>query len=225
MMNASLDRLARDIGKDIENELQRIGIFYRIFIRAKSDNSITKKLADKGYEKSSEGKLLQDVIGIRITLYFNDDLPIVYKALKSRLEFVSETIDETEETVFKPERTNLIFRMNEENAKETNDCVVGYHSYIDTTFEVQLRTVLSEGWHEVDHDLRYKCKMEWNEHSDISRTFNGVYATLVTSDWSIITIFEQLAYRHYKKQNWIAMLRNKFRLRFIEETIDPRILI
>ncbi|MBK7959276.1 MAG: hypothetical protein IPK03_14995 [Bacteroidetes bacterium] len=30
------------------------------------------------------------------------------------------------------------------------------NSLVDSTFEVQLRTILSEGWHEIDHDLRYK---------------------------------------------------------------------
>jgi ppGpp synthetase/RelA/SpoT-type nucleotidyltranferase len=223
-MNPSLDRLSRDIGRVIEDELQRSGIFYRIFIRAKSENSIIKKLDNKAYEKSLEKKLMQDVVGIRITMYFSDDLPIVYKALKTKLKFIDETIDETEETVFKPSRTNLIFRMDDEIAKETIDSVISKYIHIDTTYEVQLRTVLSEGWHEVDHDLRYKCKADWQEHLDISRTFNGVYASLVTSDWSIITIFEQLAYKHYKNQNWPAMLRNKFRLRFIEDNIDARIV-
>jgi ppGpp synthetase/RelA/SpoT-type nucleotidyltranferase len=223
-MNPSLDRLARDIGRDIEFELQRIGVYYRIFIRAKSESSINRKLSYKQYDKSPENKLMQDIIGIRITVYFNDDLPIIYNALKTKLNFDSESIDEDEETVFKPTRTNLIFRMDEERAKETYDSVIYKYTYIDTTYEVQLRTVLSEGWHEVDHDLRYKCKNDWQEHLDISRTFNGVYASLVTSDWSIITIFEKLAYRHYKLKNWEAMLRNKFRLRFIEEGIDERIV-
>jgi len=223
-MNPSLDRLARDIGREIDDELQRSGIFYRIFIRAKSESSITKKLSDKDYKNSEEKKLMQDVIGIRITMYFTDDLSIVYNALKSKFDFESETIDQTEETVFKPTRTNLVFRMDQEKAKETFDSIILKHQYIDTTYEVQLRTVLSEGWHEVDHDLRYKCKDDWKEHLDISRTFNGVYASLITSDWSIITIFEQLAYRHYKEQNWTAMLRNKFRLRFIEDSLDSRII-
>lgn len=28
--------------------------------------------------------------------------------------------------------------------------------YIDDTFEVQVRTNSFEGWHEIEHDLRYK---------------------------------------------------------------------
>jgi hypothetical protein len=114
--------------------------------------------------------------------------------------------------------------MEENHAMEIQDTVIQIFKYIDTTYEVQLRTVLSEGWHEVEHDLRYKCQDDWTDHDDISHIFNGVYASLVTSDWSILSIFEKLAYHHYKSQNWAAMIRNKFRLRFIEGDLDSRII-
>jgi putative GTP pyrophosphokinase len=222
-MNPSLDRLARDIGREIEYQLDGIGILYRIFVRAKSEDSIKRKLDFKQYASGS-GKLMQDIIGVRITFYFNDDLDIVYKALKSRSNFVDETVDSTTETVFRPERVNLIFRLDYEKSAEVNDIAVSKFKYIDSTFEIQLRTVLSEGWHEVDHDLRYKCSSDWLDSSDIARTFNGVYASLATSDWSILTIFEKLAYRQYKSQNWAAMLRHKFRLRFREEDLSEKII-
>lgn len=223
-MNQGLDRLARDISFRIEDELQRSGIFYRIFSRAKSVESIEKKINSKDYANSVEKKKMQDIIGIRITMYFEDDLPIVYNTLKKRFKFHSESIDEPDVNVFEPHKVNLIFMMNDENAKEISDVAVSKYTYIDTTYEVQLRTVLSEGWHEVEHDLRYKCKTDWTEHSDISHIFNGVYASLVTSDWSIMSIFEKLAYRHYKNKNWEALLRNKFRLRLKEGVLDSRII-
>jgi ppGpp synthetase/RelA/SpoT-type nucleotidyltranferase len=223
-MNQSLDRLAREIGYTIEDELHRSGIFYRIFSRSKSEDSIKRKIISKDYPNSKEGKLMQDIIGIRITMYFEDDLPIVYSVLRKRLKYIDETVDEQNVSVFKPNRINLIFRMEDNHAIEIHDTVVQAFKYIDTTYEVQLRTVLSEGWHEVEHDLRYKCQNDWTDHDDISHIFNGVYASLVTSDWSILSIFEKLAYRHYKSKNWPAMLRNKFRLRFIEGDLDSRII-
>jgi len=223
-MNQGLDRLARDISFRIEDELQRSGIFYRIFSRAKSIESIEKKINSKDYANNLEHKKMQDIIGIRITMYFEDDLSIVYNTIKKRFKFLSESIDEPNINVFEPHKVNLIFKMNEEDAKEVSDVAVSKYTYIDTTYEVQLRTVLSEGWHEVEHDLRYKCKSDWTEHSDISHIFNGVYASLVTSDWSIMSIFEKLAYRHYKNKKWEALLRNKFRLRIKEGVLDTRII-
>jgi ppGpp synthetase/RelA/SpoT-type nucleotidyltranferase len=223
-MNLGLDRLARDISFRIEDELQRSGIFYRIFARAKSVESIEKKLVDKDYENSSENKKMQDLIGIRITLYFDDDLPIVYQAIKKRFNFIDETVDELCVNKFEPERVNLVLKMTKEDAKEATDLAISKYKYIDTTYEVQLRTVLSEGWHEVEHDFRYKCQKDWEDYSDISHIFNGVYASLVTSDWTIMAIFEKLAYSHFKKNNWNAMLRNKFRLRFKDTELDSRII-
>lgn len=223
-MNLGLDRLARDISFRIEDELQRSGIFFRIFARAKSVESIEKKLTSKDYENSCVNKKMQDLIGIRITVYFDDDLPIVYQAIKQRFDFIDETIDERSVNTFEPQRVNLIFKMTDEEAKETIDLAISKYKYIDTTYEVQLRTVLSEGWHEVEHDLRYKCKKDWVDHSEISHIFNGVYASLVTSDWTIMSIFEKLAYSHFKNNNWNAMLRNKFRLRFKESELDNKIV-
>jgi putative GTP pyrophosphokinase len=221
-MNPSLDRLARDVSQEIDEELQRSGILYRIFSRSKTTSSIEKKLAFKNYQNTN--KLMQDILGVRIAVYFADDLPIIYHILRSKPNYVDEMIDEPEETVFKPSRVNLIFRMNPEKAQEIIDSVVRKYTFVDTTYEVQLRTVLSEGWHEVEHDLRYKCPDDWNGNSDLARTFNGVYASLVTNDWSILAIFEQLAYRNYKARNWTAMLRNRFRLRFTDERVREEIV-
>lgn len=217
-MNSSVDRIAKDIARDIEFELERLGFLFRIFVRAKSENSIERKMEFKKYRET--GKLMQDVIGVRITMYFTDDVPIVCNILKSKYKFVDETVDAPEETVFKPSRINLVFRLDDTRSSEFVEIVTSKYTCIDNTFEIQIRTVLSEGWHEVDHDLRYKCDEDWIGASDIARTFNGVYASLTTSDWSILTIFEQLAYRHYKNGNISAMLRSKFRLRFREIALD-----
>ncbi|WP_338884087.1 hypothetical protein [Aeromonas hydrophila] len=88
---------------------------------------------------------------------------------------------------------------------------------IDFTFEVQLRSVLSEGWHEVEHevehDLRYKQKEHWKNQNELSRSLNGILASLESSEWGMRKIFEELAYKHYKQKYWDAMVSLKFRLR------------
>lgn len=223
-MNTNLDRLAREIGNSIEEELLNCGIFFRLFYRAKTEDSITNKLKLKNYANSVDNKLMQDCIGVRITTYFDDDLEIIYNILKEKRSFISETRDEKKISVFEPERINLIFRLNEDHSKELNDLIIQNFTYVDTTYEIQLRTVLSEGWHEVEHDLRYKCKSDWDKYPDISHIFNGIYASLVTSDWSILSIFENLSYKHFKSKNWSALMRNKFRLRFGQENLNDNII-
>ncbi len=65
----------------------------------------------------------------------------------------------------------------------------GASHLIDSTFELQIRSILSEGWHEVEHDLRYKAKQDWIGNDVESRKLNGIYATLETSEWTMIKNF------------------------------------
>ena len=77
-MNNSFNRITKELVDDIESVFIRCGLFYRIFYRTKAIESIDRKIVEKKYGTISNENLLQDLIGIRIVLYFNDDLPIVY---------------------------------------------------------------------------------------------------------------------------------------------------
>lgn len=222
----NLSRLSRELSENLEDEFTRIGIFYRIFDRVKTPNSVEAKIKSKN-ESEGEGyydgstKFIRDIIGIRIVLYFPDDIPVVYSILKKIYKKVEETIDETDETNFQPIRLNLICRLPEDNITEFKD--VTQSPLLDSTFEIQLRTILSEGWHEVDHDLRYKCPQDWKDSSDLARNFNGILATLETSEYAILRLFDQLSYRHFKSQDIVALMRTKFRLRLKSYTLSENI--
>ncbi|WP_345031034.1 hypothetical protein [Ravibacter arvi] len=197
----------------MQDEFSRVGIFFRIFERVKSFSSVESKRKMKGSDYyNGKTKLMRDIIGIRIVLYFSDDIAIVYSRLSKLFNIVEETIDKATETNFEPIRINLVCQLPLENIDEFKSIV--NDNTIDATFEIQLRTILSEGWHEVDHDLRYKCRDDWNNSSDLSRSFNGILATLETSEYATLRLFDQLSFRHFKSKNVIAMLRTKFRLRF-----------
>src|SRR6185369_8342226 len=215
-----LERITKTISSNVEEELEDLGLLFRIFYRCKSDVSTINKLSIKKYDGVTS--FMRDIIGIRINLYFADDLEIVYNLVREKFEFVEETIDKNEETEFKPTRINIIYRIPKEFDKEFVDVV--NDKRIDNTFELQLRTVLSEGWHEVDHDLRYKCLEDWEHHAELSRVFNGILASLETNDWSILKLFEQLSFLHYKSSNWPAMIRTKYRIRFVNHEINPELL-
>lgn len=214
------EALIKNLEKKIVNKLDKVGLFYRIFSRIKTDISINRKLNEKEY--SSE-KQMQDLFGLRIVLYFNDDIEICEKVLSRLFTKVDESIDKPNSSTFKPTRTNIIYRLDDYVSDNIKEAITG--KFIDNTFEIQLRTVFSEGWHEVEHDLRYKCKEEWSSYDDQSRTLNGLVATLETCDWSILRLFSDLAYSNYKDSNLIPMIRNKFRLRFINEPpLDSRVI-
>lgn len=191
---------------------------YRIFSRVKSLESLNKKLNnDAAYGVS---KKLQDLIGIRVVLYFSDDIETVRNILSDCYSEKSKdnSIDIAANDQFKAVRYNIIYSLDEETIKLIR--LGDLSCKIDNTFELQIRTVFSEGWHEVEHDLRYKNKPDWHGFDRQSRLLNGVYASLESSEWMMIKIFDELAYSHYKSNNWPAMLRQKFRIRFNQDDIS-----
>jgi putative GTP pyrophosphokinase len=222
-----IDRIAKLITQRVEEDFANSGIFYRIFFRCKSSGSLNEKLETKNLDGSlkydGRNKFLRDIIGIRVNLYFVDDLEIVTEFIQSKYKslFEEETIDENNTTEFKPTRINLIFKVPTEFLSEFRGVIKDQR--IDSTFELQLRTVLSEGWHEVEHDLRYKCQSDWDPYPEMSRMFNGYLAALETQEWSMLQLFNQISYNHYKNDNLSALIRTKLRIRFTDDESTPRV--
>jgi ppGpp synthetase/RelA/SpoT-type nucleotidyltranferase len=202
--------MLRELRGNISSLLDRVGLLSRVFGRFKVMTSIDEKIARKGYALG--GRLMQDLIGIRIAAYFLDDLPIVRDLLEGIFGHpVEEVKDAPSQTTFQPTRWNLVFRLPAHLQDEVLRVI--QNKPIDTTFEVQLRTVLAEGWHEVEHDLRYKRPNDWSDELDMSRIFNGVLASLENADWTMLQLFDRLAYQKYKANKWESMLRMKYRIR------------
>ncbi len=213
-MESKFRFISEEIRREIELITNKAGLFCRVFARGKSDQSITHKLSQEcGTKYALGGRLIQDAIGVRVALYFEEDVHIVADLLKSTFKIIPDatTIDTHSTSQFTVTRHNLVLQIPDIHKQEMIRSIG--KAPIDLTFEVQLRSILSEGWHEVDHDLRYKSKKSWEDQDDLSRALNGILATLETSEWSMRRIFDDLAYRHYKLRNWSLMLHAKVRLR------------
>lgn len=212
-MDNHFRHVAEDLRREIESILSRVGLLCRVFGRGKDEGSLNAKLKREPRRYAVNGRLIQDAVGIRVALYFEEDIEIVARLLTSKfaLDTHSSIVDLPATDQFSVTRHNLVFRMPEQYKSMAK---MGVSTRpIDLTFEVQLRSILSEGWHEVDHDLRYKCKDSWVGNDDLSRALNGIVATIETADWSMRRIFDDLAYRHYRQKNWPAMLHSKIRMR------------
>lgn len=205
--------IAEELRREIESFLFGLGFLCRVFSRGKDEQSLTRKLSSTPGKYIAGAKMIQDIVGIRVVLYFPEDIEIVKNLLCNKYQFdqQSSTIDAPTTDLFSVSRFNLIYAMPTEYLpafiRNIGD------RPIDRTFEVQLRSMLSEGWHEVEHDLRYKSKKHWEGQSDLSRALNGIMATIETSEWSMRKVFDELAYRHYKDRKWAAMLHSKLRMR------------
>lgn len=203
--------VAHDLEKALSKHFDKAGLFYRIFSRCKSGSSAATKLIEKETEYLEKGKKMQDLIGVRVALYFKDDIDLCINIIKTCFATIDIVRDEEQSDTFKPMRLNIVCSMPEKTIMQLDPELWEY--LIDKTFEIQVRTIFSEGWHEVEHDLRYKHKQDWLEHIELSRNLNGIFATLETCDWAILNVVEELAYQKYRSGNWEAMLRNHFRIR------------
>ncbi len=208
--------------EDIRTILGRAGIYFRIFNRAKTPFSIARKLEKQGYGFGDKDKKMQDLVGLRVVVYYQDDMDIIRTILEKTFRQVGEwsKTDNTEEE-FKASKLNGVFRIPEEYQRVYS----GDISFlpIDVTFEVQLRTISFEGWHEIEHDMRYKSPYGeefWRNNEDLSRTLNCVLANLELCDWTTLNVFDKLAYYHFTEGNWEMMLKGKFRLRFAMQPLS-----
>ncbi|MDG0811109.1 nucleotidyltransferase family protein [Cohnella rhizosphaerae] len=168
-------------------------------------------------------KRLQDLFGIRVALYFKDDLEICKKIIENTFEIDNISQDEEKVDTFSPTRLNYVCVLPLNNQVDIPKDLINNFP-IDPTFEIQIRTIFSEGWHEIEHDLRYKSSSDWEGNNDLSRALNGIFATLETCDWSILNVFDELSYRKYKEKDWGAMLKNKLRIHFQDDKIDEKII-
>ena len=215
----TLEEIKDSILNDLSQRMTQSGIMFRIFGRAKSVRSLEHKMMIKG-DKYRAGEKIQDMIGIRIVLYFSEDVEAMEIFLCND-DLVDRSVDTLDVSTFRPQRLNLVKKIPEKYLKDFHAALPKeYAPYLDDTYEIQIRTVFSEGWHEVEHDLRYKCKEDWEGYDFFSRQLNGVIATLETAQWSMGAIFHEMAQKNLVNGNYHAMLRNKLLLRFADDDLS-----
>ena len=165
-----------------------------------------------GYDPNNESNSSKELDELSETINgMGEDLAQTKNKLKKMLPF--------HDKVFMPERLNVVMKMNEYEKALVKMELETHHEYdtslLDYTYEIQLRTVLSEGWHEVEHDLRYKTQNEawWDYCGEESRMLNGIFASLETSEGALSRMIDEITYKNYQHHSWDAMIRFHFRRR------------
>ena len=210
------DIVTNELLEIIEEVLEKCGLYYRTFCRVKSVKSMTEKLnnKEKGYGKH---KKVQDMIGIRIGVYFRDDIKICQNMMEHCFELVDWSMSDIGVSEFKPTKINGVFRLPNYIAAKISEET--WKLPIDSTFEIQFKTMFSEGWHEIEHDMQYKGRNLWEGKQSLARNFNSILATLELCDHSLVSLFEDLGHQHYKERNWTAMIRSHYRIRLTDEAV------
>jgi len=214
-----------DLLSIIEEKLKKAGFYYRIVYRVKEVDSMVEKLLYKDYRRvggENENKKMQDLIGIRILLYFTDDLTICRTLLDTLFTVPGHwNAIEINESEFKAMKINGIFRLPAYLSKTIMNPILS--EYLDDTFEIQVRTNSFEGWHEIEHDLRYKGSAFGIGNEVLARKMNSILATLELCDDSVVKLLEDLGHQHYKNKKWTDMIRCHYRLKMTNEPMIDEI--
>jgi len=201
--------------------LNKAGIYYRSFSRVKSEDSLNKKIEKGRYEGERK---IQDLLGIRINLFYYEDINICEKILNDTFQSLNWSKSKNQENEFHAQKRNGVFVLPARYARNISSDL--WDKPIDQTFEVQLRTLLFEGWHEIEHDMRYKFKKSedvsaefWDGQNKMSRIMNSIIANLELCDWSIVQIFDNMADNQIDDKNWEYALRSKYRLKMNDDDL------
>lgn len=222
-MTYTLQEISNHLEDGLTEMMKRSGMMFRLFSRVKTERSIRHKMDFKGALYRAGKATMQDIIGFRIVLYFQDDVEALTRYLTTK-DLVRKSVDAPDSTTFRPQRLNITRNLPVEFVEDfRRQLPAEFSEFIDSTYEVQIRTIFSEGWHEVEHDLRYKCKEDWLGCEQYSRSLNGVIATLETAEWSMKSIFHDMAYQNYRHGNYRAMMRNKLRIRLVDDDFSPAV--
>lgn len=208
----------QDLKRIISDRLEQCGLYFRCFSRIKTAASMESKFERKDYNQNHK---LQDLIGVRINLYFDDDVDICQNIMANTFDVVNWSTSKREEDEFKPQKLNGVFRLPEYLKAEISPQT--WDMCIDDTFEIQIKTMFFEGWHEVEHDMRYKGEELWRHYPGFSRYFNSILATLELCDKSMVTLFEDLGHALYKSGRWSDMVKSHFRLKLGEAQLYPEV--
>lgn len=210
-------------------KLNNAGIYFNSTSRIKSESSLLHKLETGKYSMQEGGRKIQDIIGIRINLFYLEDMDICEKILEETFLLDNWSKTKNEENKFEAQKCNGVFRIPSKYLRNIPASV--WNKPFDQTFEVQLRTVLFEGWHEIEHEMRYKYKLGsdsketdlWTGHEDLSRVMNSIIANLELCDWSIMQIFNSIHDSQYKEKNRENAIRSKYRLRITQDPLKPEL--
>ena len=209
----------QDLKRIISDRLEQCGLYFRVFSRIKTAASMAHKFELKDY--GNGGGKLQDLVGVRVNLYFDDDVDICRNIMENTFDVLGWSTSERSEEEFKPTKLNGVCRLPEYLRSEISPDT--WDMYIDDTFEIQIKTMFFEGWHEIEHDMRYKGEELWKDYKGFSRYFNSILATLELCDKSMVTLFEDLGHSLYKSGRWSDMIKSHFRLKLGEASLYPEV--
>lgn len=170
-------KAAEEAKKQVEEALagQSLNI-HLIEARAKSPDSVAEKVERQKYGRPSQR--FDDLIGVRIITLFDHSVSDVAKRLSSRFNVDdNRSSNKTAELILK----QVGYRSHHLVVKTRNPGRAPVGDVLRSTFiEIQIRSVISHAWAEIEHSLRYKIGE--GIPPELARRFDALAGTLELVD-------------------------------------------
>lgn len=150
-----LESAAAALEREARETLAGLKHIDRISFRTKDTDSFIQKAFDRGKSYRSPLAEIEDQIGGRVLVFFNEDIRIVLDKLQGCFNEVESSRRQPESSwEFGYESHHLICMIPPVCLPD------GWAKFTEMpqTFELQVRTLFMHAWAEPEHDIRYKGK-------------------------------------------------------------------
>lgn len=151
--------------KDIPHRVKEFDKFYDKIVGKINNEKSSEKLEkleklfrspQLSFDRVIKEKFVKDIAGIRVNCYYKSDASRLWNLIKKNgKSYLLYSFDpkepSTEPGVFEYSRFHLCVRLETKRLK-----LPEYSNLKDLPCEIQIGTILEEGWGEVDHEIIYK---------------------------------------------------------------------
>lgn len=161
---------------------------HSVTYRCKTRQSLEKKISrpEKSYSNLAD---ITDLVGVRITTYFSDDVDKIAAFIERELLIdPSASIDKRK--FDQPDRFGYLSLHYIAALPSTRSNLSEYRRFSKMRFEIQIRSILQHAWAEIEHDLGYKAAV--GVPSAIRRRFARIAGLLELADDEFVAIRQAL---------------------------------
>jgi ppGpp synthetase/RelA/SpoT-type nucleotidyltranferase len=162
--------------------------------RVKRRDSYAKKLEDKLTEGAEVGDIT-DVVGVRVTTYFEDDVDKVAAVVEQEFEIDRENSEDKRATMH-PKQFGYQSVHYVAVFKDARIALAEYKRFSGCKVEIQIRSILQHAWAEIEHDLGYKSPIAIPK--SVERRFAQLASLLESADKEFVQIRDDL--EEYRKE-------------------------
>ena len=152
---------------------------HSIQARAKSPESLRRKLLRAAPPYTDPLRQITDLCGVRIITYFPTDVDAVAEIVANTF-LVDEENSVDKRTILEPTRfgySSLHYVVQLDSARREQ---VEYSRFSNLKCEIQIRTILQHAWAEIEHDFQYKAEID--VPVEIRRRFAALSGLLEIAD-------------------------------------------